>query len=114
MSGWVEVSGPAKNLQHHEVGMLVVGKARVLGPVEEVEGFRRGFDAADSLEEGGLRERGEGREAGFESGRPGVGVDKPGHGSGFLAFDGICILKRGVDFTRGGGGGGGGWWRLAK
>lgn len=62
------------------------------------------------MEEGGLRERGESREAAFESGGPGVGVDKPGHGSRFLAFDWICILKRGVDcFIRGGGGGGWGW-----
>lgn len=65
------------------------------------------------MEEGGLGERGESREAGFQSDRPGVGVDKPGHGSGFIAFDGICILTPGVDFFIRGGGGGG-WGRLGK
>lgn len=85
--------------------MVVVGKARSLGPFEEAEGLGRGFDAAEGLEEGGLGERGEGREAGFDSGRPGIGVNEPGHGLGFLAFDRICIWRRGLGFILGGGGG---------
>lgn len=101
------MSGPAKNLKHEEVGLLGVGEARILGPFEEAEGLRRGFDAAEGLEEGCLGEGGDGGEAGFESGRPGVGVNKASRRSGFLALVAICNLNLAACFIWDGFGGGG-------
>lgn len=69
-------------------------EARSLRPIEKTKGFGRGFDTAEGLENGCLGEGGGSVEEGLDSGRPlAGGVDEPGHGSGFLCFCWLCIMR---------------------
>lgn len=51
----VKVPGSAEELKHEEIGMMGVGKASMMSPVEEMQSFGRGFDETKSMENGGLR-----------------------------------------------------------
>lgn len=64
-----------------------VRKTILVGPDEEVKGFGRRFNEAESMENGRLRKRGRG-ERRFEVFGPGgfVGVDELGHGSCCFGF----------------------------
>lgn len=69
-------------------------KARTLRPIEKMKSLGRGFDKAEGLENGCLGEGRGGAEEGLDSGRPrGGGVDEPGHGSGFLCFCWLGIMR---------------------